>query len=351
MRTAWWLKLVVIASCLGWGIASFGQQSEEAAQPLADGSILAAPPLPDSLRTSSPRSLEEMRLLEGHVQRLLARVRPATVALTSGGSGVVVSEDGLILTCAHVNQRPGNRIAVIFPDGSRYPAVTLGNNHGIDAGLVKITEQGKFPFAELGTSADVTPGQWCLAVGYPVSFVAGKEPAVRIGRIQVNKPRMMISDCPIMGGDSGGPLFDLDGKVIAINSRVNNSVETNIHVPVDAYRDDWERLVASLDWSDENRRPYLGITRDESFEQVVIKEIKTGSPAEKAGVEIGDRVVEFDGQAINNFEELLARMRERNPRDRVKITVRRQERTLVLSTELDYWPNQAPAPSSPSDPK
>ena len=275
------------------------------------------------------------------MQRLLERVRPATVALTSGGSGVVVSEDGLILTCAHVNQRPGNRIAVTFPDGRRVAAVTLGNNHGIDAGLVKITEAGSYPFALLGSSADVSPGQWCLAVGYPVSFVAGKEPAVRIGRVQVNKPRMLISDCTIMGGDSGGPLFDLDGKVIGISLRVNNSVETNIHVPVDAFKDDWERLVAGLDWSDENRRPYLGITRDEAFENVVIKEIKTGSPAEKAGIQVGDQVVAFDSQTIRTFDDLLQRMRERNPRDRIKLTISAQDKTLVLATELDFWPIQS----------
>ncbi len=348
------LPRLLSAFCLfvvfDWTTAEWtsAQQPESSEVGSRDPAILAAPPLPEDLQLSSPKSLEDLRRLEDHVRRLLVRVRPATVALSSGGSGVVVSEDGLILTCAHVNQRPGNRISVVFPDGRRVPAVTLGNNHGIDAGLVKITEEGTYPFAPLGTSAGVAPGQWCLAVGYPVSFVAGQEPAVRIGRVQVNKPRMIISDCTIMGGDSGGPLFDLDGRVIGISSRVNNEISTNIHVPVDAYKDDWERLLAGLDWSDENRRSYLGITRDEAFEQVVIKEIKPGSPAEKAGVRVGDRIVAFDGQTIRNFEELLERMRERSPRQKVKLTLEREKQTLVVLTELDYWPTDASLEKTPS---
>jgi serine protease Do len=251
---------------------------------------------------------------------------------------VVVSEEGYILTCAHVNQRPGRTFTATFPDGRRVRAVTLGNNHGIDAGLAKITEDGKYPFANMGNSADVAPGQWCLAVGYPVSFVPGKQPAIRIGRVQVNKPRMIVTDCTIMGGDSGGPLFDLDGNVIGISSRVNNSIDTNIHVPVDTFRENWERMVAEYDWSDEDRRSYLGITRDEAAEGVVIKVVKPQSPAERAGVQVGDRIVEFDGRPVARFDDLLSRMDQRKPQDKVKLTVERGSKKLILIAQLDYWP-------------
>ncbi len=334
------MKSTAILAILFVSFSVIGLWAQSPPEPAADleATVLASRPLPDHLQFEAPKSLDELRLLEQHVKRVLEKVRPATVALSTGGSGVVVTEDGYILTCAHVNQKPGRVFTVTFPDGRHVRAVTLGNNHGVDAGLAKISEEGSYPFVSMGSSADVEPGQWCLAVGYPVSFVPGKDPAVRMGRVQVNKPRMIVTDCTIMGGDSGGPLFDLDGKVIGISSRVNNSIETNIHVPIDSYKENWERLVAQYDWSDEDRRSYLGITRDDSTEGVVIKDVKSQSPAEKAGVQVGDRLVEFDGRSIDNFDELLARMNERQPKDKVKLTVERGSKKLMLMAQLDFWP-------------
>ena len=299
--------------------------------------IQTATPLPPELLTRAPQNLDEVRLLEQHVQGLLKKIRPATVAL-SGGSGVVVSKDGFVLTCAHVNQRPGRTITVTFPDGKRVKAITLGNNHGIDAGMAKITEPGEYPFVPIGSSADVQPGQWCLATGYPVSFHRGHQPAVRLGRVIVNKQRIIVSDCLIMGGDSGGPLLDLFGNVIGINSRVNNSLDTNIHVPVDEYRVNWDRFVASQDWSDQNPRTYMGITRDSEFEQVRIAMIKAGSPAERAGIQIGDTITAFDDQSIANFDELLKHMNRHKPKDTVRLSVQRGSETLHITIELADWP-------------
>lgn len=300
--------------------------------------IHTAPLLPDGLQTRAPETLESVRLLEQHVQGLLEKIRPATVAL-SGGSGVVVSQDGYILTCAHVNQRPGRTVMVTFPDGRRVQAITLGNNHGVDAGLVKITESGEYPFVPMGSSADAQPGQWCLAVGYPVSFTRGQQPAVRLGRVSVNKPRMIVSDCTIMGGDSGGPLFDLYGNVIGINSRVNNSLEMNIHVPVDVYRESWDRFVAKQDWSDEDSRTYLGITRDDKVANVRVALIKPGSPAERAGIQVGDIITEFDNQPLASFDDLLGHMGRHKPKDKIRLTVLRGKEEIQFSIELEYWPH------------
>ena len=330
------LTCIVIASCGQWAFLA-GQDAIPANLHDERATIHTAPLLPDVLLTGAPENLESVRLLEQHVQNLLAKIRPATVAL-SGGSGVVVSPDGYILTCAHVNQRPGRKVTVTFPDGTRVQAVTLGNNHGVDAGMVKITEAGEYPFVPMGNSADAQPGQWCLAVGYPVSFSRGLQPAVRLGRVSVNKPRMIVSDCAIMGGDSGGPLFDLYGNVIGINSRVNNSLEMNIHVPVDVYRESWDRFVASQDWSDQNPRTYIGITRDGDFELVRVAQVKPESPAERAGIQVGDMISAFDKQPVTSFDELLGYMSRHKPNDKVSITILRGNETKQISIELEDWP-------------
>ncbi len=330
------LTCILVTAC-GQLAFSASQEGALAGSPDDRAAIHTATPLPDRLLLSAPENLEGVRLLEQHVLNLLEKIRPATVAL-SGGSGVVVSQDGYILTCAHVNQRPGRQVTVTFPDGKSVKAITLGNNHGVDAGMVKIMEAGEYPFVPMGSSADAQPGQWCLAVGYPVSFSRGLQPAVRLGRVSVNKPRMIVSDCAIMGGDSGGPLFDLYGNVIAINSRVNNSLEMNIHVPVDVYRASWDRFVTSQDWSDQNPRTYLGITRDEEYERVRVAQVKPNSPAARAGIQVGDLISAFDEQPVATFDELLGHMSRHKPKDSVQLTILRGHETFHVSIELEYWP-------------
>lgn len=190
--------------------------------------------------------------LESQVQGVLENIRRCTVSF-GGGSGVVINDEGLILTCAHVNRSANRRIRIRFPDGRVVSGKTLGNFHAGDAGLVQITEDGDFPFAEMAKSGDVEIGDWCIAVGYPVSFRGG-QPPVRIGRVLSRSAQSIRTDVPIMGGDSGGPLFDLQGRVIGINSRVSGSMTGNIHVATDLFSTNWDRLMEGEDWGQRRGR-------------------------------------------------------------------------------------------------
>src|SRR5438067_853762 len=82
-------------------------------------------------------------------------------------------------------------------------------------------------------SKDVKNGDWCVCVGHPGGYKEGRTPVVRVGRVLAHNDNHLQSDCTMVGGDSGGPLFDLDGKVIGINSRIGLTIASNIHVPVD----------------------------------------------------------------------------------------------------------------------
>ena len=153
--------------------------------------------------------------------------------------------------CAHGSPcRPPARrdLFVVFPDGRRARAVTLGNDYGVDPSCVKVADEGPWPHAEWGRSDNLSPGQWCLTLGYPVNFEHGKMPAVRIGRVLHYGKKEIITDGTIMGGDSGAPLFDLDGKIIGIGTKCIDLLVYNIHVPIDRYRDDWEKLVQGKDF-------------------------------------------------------------------------------------------------------
>jgi serine protease Do len=150
----------------------------------------------------------------------------------------------------------------------------------------------------------------------------------------------LVSDCAIMGGDSGGPLFDLYGNVIGINSRVNESLETNIHVPVDVFRQSWEQFVSNEDWSDQDPRTYLGITRDPNYEQVRVAKVKPSSPAERAGIRVGDQIAQFDDKVIASFDELLGQMSRHKPRDKVRLMIQRGHESFELTIELEDWPTE-----------
>ncbi len=285
-------------------------------------------------RGASPESLADLKALESQIQAVVKKTTPCVVAV-SGGSGVVVSEDGLVLTVAHVGVRAGRRVIVTFPDGRRVRGKTLGNDHGPDAGLVKLDGDGPWPFVEMGDSDDLEQGQWCVTLGYPVSFERGKPPAVRLGRVLRSRKSTILADCKIMGGDSGGPLFDLEGRVIGIGSRCDDNLLINIHVPIDSYRDQWDRLVQGEDFNSLSPKvAFLGVSPSEDWEDDRIAEVISDSAAEKAGIKPGDRIIQFDGEPIDHYEELPPLIRKRKPDDKVKIVVQRGEETLTIDVTL-----------------
>lgn len=282
----------------------------------------------------SPDSIADLKALELQVQAVAKKATPCVVGV-SGGSGVVVSKDGLILTVAHVGERADRRVTVTFPDGRRVRGRTLGNDHGIDAGMVQLDDKGPWPYAEVGTSDDLEPGQWCVTLGYPVSFDRGKPPVVRLGRILRNRSGMIFADCKIMGGDSGGPLFDLEGRVIGIGSRCDDDILLNIHVPIDSFRKNWDRLVQGEDFDSLSPKlAFLGVAPGEDAKDDRIDMIVPGSAAEKAGIQRGDFIVKFGDKPIERYDELPPLVRERKPGDKVAIVVRRGEETVTLTVTL-----------------
>src|SRR5262249_56787918 len=106
--------------------------------------------------------------------------------------------------------------------------------------MIKIPETGQYPHVEMGDSKSLQKGQWVVSLGQPGGFVPGRSPVLRLGRVINSTDSLIQTDCTLVGGDSGGPLFDLDGKVIGIHSRIGERISFNIHVPVATYRDEWD---------------------------------------------------------------------------------------------------------------
>ncbi len=254
---------------------------------------------------------------------------------SASGSGVIVSEDGVILTAGHVSGKPGQKVEVVMPDGKTYKGTTLGNNSGIDSGMIKITDKGKYPFVEMGKSADLKKGTWVITTGHPGGYYPGRSPVVRVGKIlelELKIPMAYIrTDCTLVGGDSGGPLFDMYGRVIGIHSRIGGQITSNMHVPVDTYRETWDRLVSSEVFNgNEVGKPYFGFQLDQLDKDCIITKIVEDSPAAKAGLKIDDVIKKFDGKDVADVDALRELFEKKKPNEEAMFEIQRGDKTLKL---------------------
>jgi S1-C subfamily serine protease len=207
--------------------------------------------LPAVFGKEQPESVDDLKAMEAHVEGLLKKISPAVVGIrfnASQGSGVIVNKEGYVLTAGHVSGVPDRDVTIILPNGKQLKGKTLGKNGTIDSGMVKIVEAGEWPYAEMGKSADLKKGQWVLAIGHPAGFRVNRTPVVRLGRVLFSHSFVLRTDCVIVGGDSGGPLFDMTGKVIGIHSRIGTGITENLHIPIDTYHQTWHRLAKGDSW-------------------------------------------------------------------------------------------------------
>ncbi|MDB4645057.1 trypsin-like peptidase domain-containing protein, partial [Rubripirellula sp.] len=274
--------------------------------------------------------------LESHIDEVLRKKQPGQVdsdqvqrikGLIRRGEareGVIIDGEGKVLTAAHVAMRPNKPATVILANGRRLKAMTLGSNKNVDAGMLQISpgqnEGEDWPHATLGSSGKLSPGMWCIATGHPSGFDQDRGVVTRVGRISRVNRSALRTDCALIGGDSGGPLFDLSGQLIAIHSRIGNDVEENLHIPIDNYSNSWERLVAGDFWGSlPGFRPVLGVQGSSQIEEAVIDVVRLGSAAKKAGIQKGDIIKEFGDRKINDFQSLKEAVAETMPGEIVRV--------------------------------
>lgn len=300
---------------------------------------------PAALDKLAPETIEDLKQIEARVETVAAHAAPATVSLDMGpiggtGSGVVIGEDGYILTAAHVIGDAGQVIQVRFPDGTVETAVTLGSDQKNDAGLAKLQGEGPWPHVDMAPADTLTQGDWVVALGHPGGFDQDRSVVVRLGRIVRVRPVVGIqSDCSLIGGDSGGPLFDMDGQVVGIHSRIGQSERTNIHVPISEYHTGWNLLTAGREWG-QRKSPLLEIDYAPDVEDrgVVVTRLMRRSGASRAGVRPGDIITHIDEQPVydsSTFNEALAL---KVPGDSTVLTLLRDGREIQLEATLGEMP-------------
>jgi len=197
-----------------------------------------------------------------------ASVRINLVGQKGNFSGVIVTSDGYVITCAHHQRPPGQMVEVRLSDGRDARAVVLGSNAIADVGLLKITDKGQWPHVELGSSAAMKPGDRCVLVGYPVAR-PGRQPWVRETRIiqpTHTLPRRDEWYCEFwtsgypnsLGGVSGGGVFDLQGHVMGVI--LGGASDEMQHSRVELFRKQWDALAAGKPIDVLNSKPLAEVT-------------------------------------------------------------------------------------------
>ena len=280
------------------------------------------------LNKPAPSNLPDLRAIESQVAKIVDRVRQSTVAIIVGdsqGSGVIVAENGLVLTAGHVTSVPGRKVAVVLPDGRRVAGQSLGVNTASDCGIVQIMDRGPYPACKISDLKSLKVGDWCLGTGHPGGYQTGRPPVVRLGRIVAIRETFLQSDCPLLGGDSGGPLFDLNGNIIGIHSRIGPRTSLNLHVSASLFVRDWDRLTKTpnLEHVSSDSQGMLGVNGVDDPHGARVTEVFPRLPADEAGLKTGDIVTMFSGHPVDGFDRLKTFVQARRPGEVVELRVLR----------------------------
>ncbi|MCB0717363.1 MAG: Do family serine endopeptidase [Bacteroidetes bacterium] len=275
------------------------------------------------------------------------------------GSGVIISNDGYIVTNNHVVDDSESLEVKLF-DGEFYDAKVVGRDVSSDLAVIKIEANGLNNIA-YGDPQAVKVGQWVLAFGSPLSedldntVTAGIVSAMhRSGSSlrQVNAlPAFIQTDAAINPGNSGGPLVNIRGELIGINSailsRSGGSQGIGFAIPIDIV----QNVVGQLIEHGEVKRGYLGIlfgpvspalakAYDVSRSTAQVSSVEPGLPADKAGLKAGDLIVKVDDRPLNDYNELAVSIANRLPGDKVKLEIVRDGKEMTVPVTLGLRPGE-----------
>ena len=272
--------------------------------------------------------------------------------ITEGaGSGVIVTDDGYIVTNYHVIQG-ANKVQVTLHNGETYPASIVGGDNDNDIAVVKINATD-LTTAEIGDSSTVAVGDTAVAIGNPLGQLGGTATTGIISALDRNLTidgrtlTLMQTDAAINGGNSGGGLFNSKGQLIGIVDAKSSGVGIEglaFAIPINSVIDTINDLISNGTVS---ARPVVGITIQDVSEEnaqyyqlesagVYIAQV-TGENAQKAGFEQGDRIISLDGEEINDSQTFISKIRSHKVGDTVAIVVSRDGQEIEIRTELEEY--------------
>jgi periplasmic serine protease, Do/DeqQ family len=297
--------------------------------------------------------------------------QPTTREAQSLGSGFIISPDGYVVTNNHVIQPDGRaelkEVTVTTPDGTEYPAEVIGRDAASDLAVLKITRDEPFPYVEFGDSNDARVGDWVVAIGNPFGLggtvTSGIVSAVHRATGAGAYDRYIQTDASINRGNSGGPLFDMQGHVIGINNAIfspsGGSVGIGFAIPAETAKPIVEKLIAG----EEILRGYLGVRIQPMNEDLAealglpanrgefIQSVQPGEPAEQAGLLPGDVVVRVDGKEVTRDQTLSFLVANIAPGRRINVEVIRDGERRTIPVTVGRRPSEEELAAQLVDPE
>lgn len=279
------------------------------------------------------------------------------------GSGVIISADGYVITNAHVIKGM-TEIKVALNDKREYPAKLIGSDEKSDIALLKI-EASNLPVAKIGSPSELKSGEWVAAIGAPFGFdnsvTAGIVSAKNRTLPNENYMPFIQTDVAINPGNSGGPLFNLKGQVVGINSQIYSRsggfMGISFAIPIDVAMN----VVEQLKSTGKVERGQLGVVIQElSYDLAksfgldkpagaLVAKVSPNSPAEKAGLEVGDIIRSVNGEAVRSSSDLPMTISTIRPGDEVKLGIWRKGETLEITAKLVSQSEQQSAQIEPEE--
>jgi serine protease Do len=274
------------------------------------------------------------------------------------GSGFIVSPDGYIVTNDHVAGR-ASEVVVTLTNGEKHKAKIIGTDPISDICLLKI-DGNDFPYVRLGNSDDVIIGEWVIAFGNPFGlFEISNEPTVTVGVVSATKMNipteagrvyrgMIQTDAAINSGNSGGPLSNSVGEVIGVNTIIFTPNQGNIGVGFAIPVNRVKAVVADLKRKGKVERDFwTGLRVQEvntaiaramklaRVEGVIVNNIERGSPAEKAGLKVGDIILEVNGEKVSGEDSIMGIVESARAGEVLHLKVLREKSLLSLDLKLE----------------
>ena len=277
------------------------------------------------------------------------------------GSGFFISADGYAVTNNHVVDH-AKSVQVTTADGTIYKARVVGTDPKTDLALIKVDGKGDFPFVQFADHAPQV-GDWVIAVGNPF----GLGGTVTAGIVSASSRDIgsgpyddyIQIDAPINKGNSGGPAFDVEGKVIGINTAIFSPSGGSVGIGFDIPADTAKRVIAQLKDNGHVTRGWLGVQIQpvttgiadslglKKVEGAIVDNAQDGSPAVKAGIQSGDVVTAVNGTPVKDARDLARTIGMLPPNSSVKLDILRQGETRAVTVTLAQMPNEQTASAGP----
>jgi serine protease Do len=358
------VRFVLLLMFCGGCRAAAGPASQSAhfsscVRPAAEAQVTTLPPLPPL-----PAGVREL-------PSVVARARQAVVSVIAGraaegpspgpdapqrehalGSGFLIEPDGLVLTSRHVIEGADD-VRVELDDGRSFPGSVAARDAVLDVALIRLEGARGLPVAALGSSDEASVGDRVIAIGNPF----GLGPSVRLGILSATargvedgpSGEFLQTDAAVNPGDSGGPLLDVQGRVIGINTAVlEHGQGISFAVPIDDVR----AVLRELQRTGRVTRGHTGMSFqavDASLaralalagpEGALVSEVDTAGPAFRAGVRPGDLITGIDGQSVARIANLVRELGRRKPGEVVRLAIQRGACAKTISVLLDRLPNR-----------